>query len=287
MFIEKFDELFKKAPEAAELVIENAKTLINYANFTMEHSMQKQALYSGSQSLSLKSDFESMDKKRIAMHDMACEACAQINSMAERVRMKPIFNFELEPIQSPYMKYSHDNHFKVANFVGQFINEYYHFGSKEYNRHIFDQVTSQDKLYDENKLNTMPRKSEIGVDYINRSDIKPILKENPNGFEVRLADGATLIVKAEKPIDTFDLLIRKDDLELPQEYNVELISKNPYSRENPMGTQINEMAGQNAFYFDLDNKAYDVPTAVIQEIVDRHGGFEDNKYRQEKGYERD
>lgn len=300
MYCEKFNLLFQRAPEMANAIIDAAKELIQYSNFTIEEQLLIQARDAGCNISNELIQQKNIDKVR--MHDNACLACNDINNIALSKGMNKIFDFNLEQnpnLNRSFQRFSPDNHAVVAHYVATFVNEYYNMGTLELGRYgrtlddiTFNKVnkvkdydgvtetTLPNVRYEEYKMDTLPLKSQNMSNYNEKCDIKKLLKENPEGIELTLANGVKLKIEANQEVLQKTIMDKIMGKEVPpfDFYDVTLETRKRF-RDTSNVLMPETIAG---FIINPNDEkqciGFDIHINQIQEIVKLNNGFSREDY---------
>lgn len=127
--------------ELYTFVVDTTNKYVQYVNSVIIMELEM-ALYQGirfDDPEKYKDKIIKLDTNRKQSHDIAISSCNQLNRLCETVNVDKICDFDTS------------DRYKVADFIGNFINEMYNEGIKKRNITLDDVTHNKDKLYKELK----------------------------------------------------------------------------------------------------------------------------------------
>lgn len=243
----------EKVPGSADEIVEYAQTLTKYVNTVanQELAIERNRAFLISERIDQSEYIARIEKandERNKVHDKACAACKNINDIARRNGQQKIFDFEPQMTQEHgLLKFSQDNHYRVAKFCADLTNELFEKGTLEKSEHLLDQVVekAKDKSYPELNKNEMTEKFNEYASADISEDLQIFMNERKTGI-VTFRDGCQ--ISLENPTKY-------------GEYNIETVG--------------NISLGGASCYFDKSENGYigkEIFKNVVMEISSDHGG---------------
>lgn len=253
MYIEKLSTLMEKVPGSAEEIVEYAQALTKYVNTVadQELAIERNRAFLISERID-RSEYmariEKANDERNKVHDKACAACKNINDIAMRNGQQKIFAFEPQMTQEHgLLKFSQDNHYRVAKFCADLTNELFEKGTLEKSEHLLDQVVekAKEKAYPELNKSEMTKKFNEYASVDISENLQTFMNEHKSGT-ITFRDGCQINLKNPTKYG---------------EYDVETFG--------------NISLGGASCYFDKDESGYigkEIFKNVVMEISSDHGG---------------
>lgn len=212
MYIEKLSVLMEKAPGSADEIVEYAQALTKYVNTVadQELAIERNRAFLISERID-RSEYiariEKTNDERNKVHDKACAACKNINDIARRNGQQKIFDFEPQMTQEHgLLKFSQDNHYRVAKFCADLTNELFEKGTLEKSEHLLDQVVekAKEKAYPELNKSEMTEKFNEYTSEDISEDLQSFMNERKTGI-VTFRDGCQISLKNPTKYGEYDI----------------------------------------------------------------------------------